>query len=95
MDIKEIIFKAYKDKPIISKKFRAAIRKDYKLTDDDIRDIFIKINNYQIKKYGCKLDKEDSTIYSKQEILRINLNARTRREARINPRKRGKNKDGE
>ena len=94
MDIKEIIFKAYKDKPVMSKKFREAMRRDYKLTDDDIRNLYIKINNYQVKKYGCRLEKEDVTIHSKQEMLRINLNARTRRETKINPRMGGK-KHGE
>lgn len=90
MDIKEIIFKAYKDKPVVSKTFRTEIARDYKLSDEDIRNLYIRINNYQIKKYGSRLEKEDVHVYSKQEILRINLNARTRRDARINPRKGGK-----
>ena len=91
MDIKEIIFKAYKDKPIMSKKFREAMRRDYKLTDDDIRNLYIKINNYQVEKYGCRLEKEDVTIHSKQEMLRINVNARTRRKYKINQSVGGKN----
>lgn len=79
MDIKELIFEAYKDKSLLAKKFKAEIAKDYKITGDEARDLFVRINNYQIKKHGRRLFTEDIDIYTKQEILRVNSNARKRR----------------
>ena len=91
MDIKELIFETYKDKPLLAKKFKAEIAKDYKITGDEARDLFVRINNYQIKKHGRRLFAEDIDIYSKQEMLRVNSNARKRREYR---RKVGKKNGG-
>ena len=95
MDIKEIIFKAYKDKALIAKTFKNDIVRDYNLSYEDARNIFIRINNYQVKKYGRKLDKEDPTIYSKQELLRISFNARCRNNSKKNYIRKGDIKNGQ
>ena len=68
MDIKEIIFKAYKDKAIITKTFKNEIAKNYKLSDDDVRNLYIRINNYQVKKYGCRLEREDTVNRTTEEL---------------------------
>lgn len=53
----ELIFNLYKDEVVSIKKFRKEISKKYKLSDIEITNIHAKINNYQIKKYGGRLEK--------------------------------------
>ena len=79
MDIKEIIFKAYKDKAIITKTFKNEIAKNYKLSDEDVRNLYIRINNYQIKKYGARLEKEKIFVYTNDELARRRQNDRDRK----------------
>lgn len=50
----ELIFNLYKDEVVSIQKFRKEISKKYKLSDIEITNIYAKINNYQIKKYGGK-----------------------------------------
>lgn len=82
MDIKEIIFKAYKDKAIITKTFKNEIAKNYKLSDDDVRNLYIRINNYQVKKYGCRLEKEDIVNRTTEELAMAGHLARDRKRKR-------------
>ena len=56
MDAKELIFNMYKDEILISKKFKAKIIKKYGVSPVEAGDIFVRIQNYQVKKYGKKLD---------------------------------------
>ena len=56
MDVEKIIFDMYKDEPLISKKFKTDIMKKFNVTPVMASDIFVKIQNYQINKFGRKLD---------------------------------------
>lgn len=48
MDVKELIFNMYKDKTIMCNQFEEEIKEKYNITDDDARDLFVRIQNYQI-----------------------------------------------
>ena len=53
----ELIYNLYKDETIKCENFRTEISRKYKLTDIEISNIYVKIVNYQIKKYGGRLEK--------------------------------------
>ena len=53
----KLIFNLYKDEVVSVQKFRKEISKKYKLSNIEITNIYAKINNYQIKKYGGKQEK--------------------------------------
>ena len=63
MDKSELIFNIYKDRVIVSKKFKREVKEKYGLNDVEASDMFVKITNYQIKKYNGRLDfmDKDST----------------------------------
>ena len=80
MDIKELIFNIYKDQPIIAKQFKQEVIEKYHIDLDEARNIFVKINNYQIKKYGEKLDILKELIpYSKEELYKMGRKANQRK----------------
>lgn len=80
MDIEELIFNTYKDEPLIAKKFKQEIIEKYHIPYEETRDIFVRINNYQVKKYGRKLDTFlEVAPYSKEELDKIRSNAVQRR----------------
>lgn len=83
MNVEELIFHQYKDTVIEFKQFKQLLMKKYKLSNDEARNIVVKINNYQIKKYGKRLDNmvEYNT---KEELKDINHIARIRQKDRIN-----------
>lgn len=56
MDKSELIFNIYKDVVIVSKKFKREVKEKYGLNDVEASDMFVKITNYQIKKYNGRLD---------------------------------------
>ena len=56
MDKSELIFNIYKDAVIVSKKFKREVKEKYGLNDVEASDMFVKITNYQIKKYNGRLD---------------------------------------
>lgn len=56
MNKSELIFNIYKDTIIVSKKFKREVKEKYGLNDVEASDIFVKITNYQIKKYNGRLD---------------------------------------
>ena len=56
MDKSELIFNIYKDRVIVSKKFKREVKEKYGLNDVEASDMFVKITNYQIKKYNGRLD---------------------------------------
>ena len=80
MDIERFIFNTYKNEAIIGKTFKKEIMKKYNLTQEKASNIFVKINNYQIKNFGERLDinKTFYPPYSSEELSkkRINANAR-------------------
>lgn len=55
MNIEELIFNMYKDECIGAKRLREIVSKKYKLTDIEISNIYARINNYQINKYGDRI----------------------------------------
>lgn len=81
MDKIELIFNIYKDSVIFSKLFKMEMVKKYKLSDDEIRNLYVKIQNYQIDRYGNRLTREERT-FTSQEKERVNVNARMRRYCR-------------
>lgn len=83
MDTKELIFNMYKDKIVIGKRFKQDIKKRFDLDEREIADLFVRIQNYQIKKYGAKLDRDD-VILSREECNRLAFNSRTRRNQKKN-----------
>ena len=71
----DMIFALYKDKIITCNSFCEMCRKKYKI--DKPMEIYIRINNYQIDKYGTQLvyeaeTKEDWKIINKKSNCRIN-----------------------
>lgn len=56
MDKNKLIFNIYKDKVIVSKNFKKEVKEKYGLNDVEASDMFVKITNYQIKKYNGRLD---------------------------------------
>ena len=68
MDKIKLIFNIYKDSVVFSKPFRKEISKKYKLSDEDTRNLFIRIQNYQIKKYGNRLTYDNYNVSSEERI---------------------------
>ncbi len=62
MDKSELIFNIYKDVVIVSKKFKREVKEKYGLNDVEASDMFVKITNYQIKKYNGRLDFMDKDV---------------------------------
>lgn len=80
MDIERFIFNTYKNQPLVAKKFKQKIIEKYHITFEEAREIFVKINNYQIKKYGRKLDVLNEYVpYSKEELYKMGSKARQRK----------------
>ena len=78
MDKIELIFNIYKDKTLIAKRFKQEIIKKFALPERTITDLFVKIQNYQIAKYGTKLS-FNRDVYTKEELRKINVYARSRK----------------
>ena len=74
MEIEEVIFNLYKDKVVVIKRFREEMEKKYKLSHDEIRNLYVRINNYQIEHYGDRLLKHFD-IKSREEFARNNKRA--------------------
>lgn len=89
MNVEELVFNTYKNEAVIGKKFKKEIMKKYNLTQEKARNIFVRINNYQIKNFGERLDINKSFYppYSSEELSkkRVNANARkySRRSSRV------------
>lgn len=85
MDKVELIFNMYKDDVIEIEKFRPIIKNKYKLSDIEISNIYAKINNYQIKKYGIKQDKSNIIeIDTKEEWDKVRRNIQSNKKRRLN-----------
>lgn len=84
MDKEEYIFNAYKNEVIIGKSFKREIAKKYNLTNDQIRNIFVRINNYQIENFGeaLSINKTFYPPYSSEELNKKRLNANARKYSR-------------
>lgn len=49
----DMVFALYKDKIITCKAFKNMCKNKYGI--EDPQDLYVRINNYQIEKYGCQL----------------------------------------
>lgn len=83
MNLKELIFNMYKETDMGSRKFRTIISKKYKLSDIEISNIYARINNYQISKYGSRTSNEYE-VKSAEEYRKIAINRRTAKYERRN-----------
>lgn len=76
MDVERLIFELYKDKAIKSRKeLERLCFKKY--GDLNYRDIYVNIYNYQLKKYGTKLN--DMCYVEGIDWVKVNVNSRARR----------------
>ena len=73
----ELIFQLYKDKPVKSSVYFKKEVKKYKL--EDPYSIYIRINKYQVKKYGSTLESLVNTKHTKEEIKKSNMHTNQRR----------------
>ena len=81
MDVEKLIFDMYKNEVLISKRFKNEIIKKFGVSSVTAGDIFAKIQNYQIKTFGERLQYgKDKTSYN--EMLYKSLLARTRKRAK-------------
>lgn len=78
----EQIFDAYKDQVIKSKDFKAEIIDKFEVTKREAHDLYVRIINYQIKKYGSRLE-NNLEIPTKEEADRISANAKQRKYSRL------------
>lgn len=78
MDKIELIFNIYKDSVVISKPFKREMIRRYKLSDEEIRNLYIKIQNYQIDRYGNRLTREERGFTSSEKDI-VNRQATQRR----------------
>ena len=78
MEIERLIFNIYKDDPLISKKFKRKIMKKFKVSPIEAGDIFARIQNYQIQKYGKRLDFNEPKLTTEEKKY-IGLLVRTRK----------------
>lgn len=78
MDKVEVVFNLYKDSVVVSKPFRAEVVRKYQLTKEQARDLYIRIQNYQIEKYGERIT-YDKTTCSSEERKTLNRNATQRK----------------
>lgn len=77
MDVERLIFDMYKDEVLISKAFKEEIIKKFNVSKVVAGDIFARIQNHQIKKFGRRLNYSDPPMTSEEKKY-INLVARTR-----------------
>lgn len=80
MDVKKFIFESYKNEVIKSKSFKEHIREKFNIDVREAHDIFVKIKNYQIEKFGEPLSLETNKTYmSCEDCFWINKRARQRK----------------
>lgn len=83
MDKKELIFNIHKNDIIEdSIRYKYDLIQKYGLEKHEIHDIFVRIINYQIEKYGCQIQKYIDDDTSEKRTQRT-LKAKIRRQARI------------
>lgn len=84
MNKEELFFNMYKDTVIISKKFKDNMKEKHGFNSREADDLFVKITNYQIKKYGERLTYIPDTVISKEEINRVTHSVNQRKYYRKN-----------
>lgn len=78
MDKIELIFNIYKDSVVVSKPFKLEVQKKYKLSDDEVRNLYIRIQNYQVEKFGERLSYREQSFTSQEKDI-VNRRATQRR----------------
>ena len=85
MDIEQFIFDTYKDTYVNCKKFKEMVKKNFGLDKNVISDLYVRITNYQVNKYGGMVEKSDfNFISSKEEQEKIRTSRRAARNIREN-----------
>ena len=74
MNIEELVFNIYKEESMGSRKFRAIVSKKYKLDNRQIGNIYARINNYQVKKYGKRIGKGSEIEFLSREECKKRAN---------------------
>lgn len=70
----DYIFQLYKDKPMFAQQLKKEVKEKFNITVSS--DLYSRITNYQIKKYGIKLDKGTQIEYIRPSSL---ISAKRRR----------------
>lgn len=70
MDVKKFIFDMYKGDVVEPKKFKANVKKNFGLGVREAHDLFVEIQNYQIKKYGKILTIDKGQMFLNTEECR-------------------------
>ena len=86
MDKKELLFSMYKDEIVIgsSSKFKREVKKKYNLDNREAADLYVRINNYQIKTYGSPLNDNVDFIYmDRQEREKSYTRSHSRKSSKI------------
>lgn len=78
MDVEKVIFEMYKDDAIISRIFKKEVMKKFGIDLKTASDLFARITNYQIKRFGRKLD-NFYEIPTSEENLKTNNRANQRK----------------
>lgn len=69
MDVEKVIFNLYKDEVVISSVFKKKIMENFGVSLRQASDLYVKITNYQIKRYNKKLtDYYDILTHEEKEI---------------------------
>ena len=84
MDKIELIFNIYKDSVIFSKPFKREMIRKYKLSDEKIRNLYIRIQNYQVNHLGGRLTYQKRAYTNEQKRI-VNRQATQRRYGKRNP----------
>ena len=79
MNKEELFFNMYKDTVVVSKKFKNDMKTLYGFSAREADDLFVKINHYQIKKYGGRLELDKDSKFSKDEVNHQNRLSRQRK----------------
>ena len=79
MDLSILLFEMYKDSIIFYKPFYKTIKKEYKLDSDTVISLINKIWDYQKKKYGDTLTGEAVGYETREELKRISIRERVRK----------------
>ena len=77
MDVEKVIFNLYKDTVIVSSVFKNEVMKKFNISLRQASDLFARITNYQIKRYGRKLN-DFYDIPTEEESETINRRAKQR-----------------
>lgn len=82
MDVEELIFNMYKNEVIISPVFKNEVMKKFGIDLRTASDLYARITNYQIKRFGRRLD-DFYEIPTPEEERKVTDNANHRKQKRL------------